>query len=130
MKRSIFLKLFLLLIVFSISCTADRHDNKGVEPDYESGENRTFEEKTAGAGSPDYMPGEVLVRFKEGTAANTIQAIQNEVGLNTIRIVPKLNIYRMKILDASPVEEVIEQLESFDSVVYAEPNYKQTFDQD
>ena len=75
------------------------------------------------AESAQYVPGEVLVKFKDGTDEQAIEAIQRELCLKTIRVSPKLHVYRMKILDGSPVEEVIKHLQGFKEVEYSEPNY-------
>jgi len=70
-----------------------------------------------------YVPGEILVKFKDGTNEQAIKAIQGELHLETIRLVSKPNLYLMKILDGSSVEAVIERLQNYKEVKYAEPNY-------
>jgi len=74
----------------------------------------------------NYVPGEILVKFRDGTTDQTKEAIQKEVHLETIRIVSKPNLYLLKILDDFPVESVIERLRKFKEVKYAEPNYIRT----
>jgi len=73
--------------------------------------------------SHKYIPGEILIKFKDGTGMQRIKSIQKIIGLITIRVVPKLNIYHMKIQNGSSVEEVIKRLKGFKEVEYAEPNY-------
>ena len=75
-----------------------------------------------------YVPGQVLVKFRDGTDERAIETIRRQLSLRTIRVSPKLSLYRMKILDGSSVEEVIERLQSFDEVEYSEPNYFIEFD--
>jgi hypothetical protein len=75
----------------------------------------------AGGETKNYIPGEILVKFRDGTTDQTKEAIQKEVHLETIRIVSKPNLYLMRILDA--VERVLERLGKFKEVKYAEPNY-------
>ena len=70
-----------------------------------------------------YVPGEILIKFKEGTDKQTIKAIQRELHLKTIKIVSRPNLYLMKILDGSPVETIMERLKDFQEVAYSEPNY-------
>jgi hypothetical protein len=70
-----------------------------------------------------YVPGQVLVKFRDGTDEGAIETIRRQLSLETIRVSPKLPLYRMKILDGSSVEEVIERLQGFDEVEYSEPNY-------
>ena len=71
----------------------------------------------------NYVPGEILIKFKEGTDAQTIKTIQGELHLKTIKIVSRPNLYLMKILDSSPVETIMERLKDFQDVAYSEPNY-------
>jgi hypothetical protein len=70
-----------------------------------------------------FAPGEVLVRFRDGTDEETIARIQQEVHLETVRVVSRPNLYLMKIVDQTSVEETVQRLQRYDDVVYAEPNY-------
>jgi hypothetical protein len=70
-----------------------------------------------------YAPGEVLVKFREGTDEGTMARIQQEAHLETIRVVSTPNLYLMKIVDGTPVEEMVERLRRYGEVAYAEPNY-------
>ena len=80
----------------------------------------------AGGETKNYVPGEILVKFRDGTTDQMKEALQKEVRLKTIRIVSKPNLYLMKILDGSSAERVIERLRKFKEVKYAEPNYIRT----
>lgn len=70
-----------------------------------------------------YIPGEVLVKFKDGTDTQAIEAIQRDLHLKTIKIVSRPNLYLMKILDGSSVERIVEHLRNYEEVKYSEPNY-------
>lgn len=70
-----------------------------------------------------HAPAQVLVRFKEGTQLQAIEAIQRELHLQTLRIVSKPNLYLMKIQDGFSVQEIVTRLKVFKAVEYAEPNY-------
>ena len=70
-----------------------------------------------------YVLDEVLVKFKPGTDADTIARIRAELNLKTMRNFSSPNLFLMKITDGSPVESVIKQLETYEAVKYAEPNY-------
>jgi hypothetical protein len=70
-----------------------------------------------------YAPGEILVKFREGTDEGTMARIQQEAHLETIRVVSTPNLYLMKIVDGTPVEEMVERLRRYGEVAYAEPNY-------
>jgi len=77
----------------------------------------------AGGETKSYVPGEILVKFRDGTTDQAKEAIQRKVHLETIRLISKPNLYLMKILDGSSVESVMERLGKFKEVKYAEPNY-------
>jgi len=70
-----------------------------------------------------YVPGEVLVKFKDNTSKEAIDKIQQDLPLKTIRIVSHPDLYLMKIRDESSVEWIIQRLKRYDAVKYAEPNY-------
>jgi hypothetical protein len=72
--------------------------------------------------SPEYVAGQVLVKFKPHTDVESISAIQRTLALKTIRVVSKPDLYLMEITDGSTVEGVINRLKQFDEVLYAEPN--------
>ena len=74
----------------------------------------------------NYVPGEILVKFRDGTSDQTKEAIQKEVHLETIRIVSKPHLYLMRIRDDSSLESVMDRLGKFKAVEYAEPNYIRT----
>ncbi len=70
-----------------------------------------------------YGPGEILVKFREGTDEGTIARIQQEAHLETIRVVSSPILYLMEIVDGSPMEEMVERLRRYGEVAYIEPNY-------
>ena len=121
----------LLVILFlTISC-ADRHpaaqEKAASHPQViEIQGSDQPKPSPAGGETKNYIPGEILVKFRDGTTDQTKEAIQKEVHLETIRIVSKPNLYLMRILDGSPVETVMGRLHKFKEVKYAEPNYIRT----
>lgn len=74
----------------------------------------------------DYVPGQVLVKFKDGVDEQAIQTIQEAMSLKTIRVIRRPNLYLMRISDGTSVESIIERLMAFPEVSYAEPNYRVT----
>jgi hypothetical protein len=74
----------------------------------------------------NYVPGQVLVKFKDGVDEQAIQTIKEAVSLETIRVVRRPNLFLMRIVNESSVEAVIERLRDFPEVSYAEPNYPVT----
>ena len=71
----------------------------------------------------NYVRGQILVKLTDGTDEQAIQSIQGALSLKTIRIVRRPNLYLMKILDGSSVEDVMKRLEDFPEVAFSEPNY-------
>ena len=70
-----------------------------------------------------YVRDEVLVKFKPGTDAESIERIWSTLKLETVRKFASPNLFLMKITDGSSVPSVIEQLKTYKTVKYAEPNY-------
>jgi len=124
---------FICLIIFllSFSCKGQKSDLKGdlVNENNMSEAKETKHRKYVPIGkeSFNYIPGEILIKFKDGTDLQSIKTIQKRLGLRTIKVVPKLNIYRMKIENGSSVEEVMKRLQGFLEVEYSEPNYMVDF---
>jgi len=84
-------------------------------------ESRPSERKTEG-----HVSARVLVKFKEGTEEQLIEAIQAELHLQTIRIISRPNLYLMKIQNGFSMPETIKRLQEFEAVEYAEPNLIRT----
>ena len=129
MRRTNIIQL-LVIVLLSISC-ADLHSDvqeKAASHPQAIGIQASDQPRPSPAGgeTKNYVPGEILVKFQDGTTDQTKEAIQREVHLETIRIVSKPNLYLMKILDGSPVARVVERLRTFKGVQYAEPNYVRT----
>ena len=80
----------------------------------------------SGRKTEDHVFPQVLVKFKEGTEEQIIEAIQAELHLQTIRIIPRPSLYLMKIENGLSVQETIKRLEEFEAVEYAEPNLIRT----
>jgi hypothetical protein len=129
MRRTNTLQL-LVIFLLTISC-ADRHpeaqEKAASHPqaiEIQGGEQPKL--SPAGGETKNYVPGEILVKFRDGTTDQAKEAIQKEVHLETIRLISKPNLYLMKILDGSSVESVMERLGKLKEVKYAEPNYIRT----
>ena len=129
MRRANTLQMIVILLLI-ISC-ADRHleeqEKEASHPraiGIQGGEQPKLSPE--GGETKSYVPGEILVKFRDGTTDQTKKAIQKEVHLETIRLISKPNLYLMKILDGSSVERVLERLVKFKEVKYAEPNYIRT----
>ena len=69
------------------------------------------------------VPNQVLVRFREGIDQSEIQRIQRETGVQILKAVSNNNLFLMKIMDGSSVEDAIRRLKAYSEILYAEPNY-------
>ena len=122
---SIILSLAVFLIAASCNGqSVDPNNNTLQQPQIKKNQPRKQTEPPPVKKKPaSYIPGEILIKFKDGTDVQAIKAIQAELHLEMIRLASKPNLYLMKILDEKSVEHVIEQLQNYEEVKYAEPNY-------
>jgi len=120
----------IILALMVLSCAQpDQAGKKVLKNQPQSGE-ITIRENAQMEASPrqrqNYVPGQVLVSFKDGVDEQAIQDIKKAMSLETIRIVSRPNLFLMRIVNESSVEAVIERLEDLPDVSYAEPNYRVT----
>ena len=110
-----------ILLVLAVAC-AGQESGTGRGG---GGESRTVDRNigVTGEGERRYAPGQVLVKFRDGTDAETIARIQREVHLETVRVVSSPNLFLMRIVDQTSVEETVQRLQRYGEVVLAEPNY-------
>ena len=117
----------LMVFFFAISCGGQNKESKEKLANHVKVTeiHGTEHQKLAPSGKRrhEYVPGEILIKFREGTDEPTIEVIQRELNLKTIKIVSRPDLYLMKILDGSSVESIMERLQDFQEVAYAEPNY-------
>ena len=66
---------------------------------------------------------QILVKFREGTDAATVERIGRGAGLQVIKVVSPPNLYLMAIADGSSVDEAMARLKAYPEVLYSEPNY-------
>ena len=119
-----------LLIILVLACggqagNSSNSNSQLEQKEAESGIKHTGQTETSqpqGQQQP-YVPDEVLIKFKPGADAETIERIRTALNLETIRKFSSPNLFLLKITDGSSVEAVIEQLTSYEAVKYAEPNY-------
>ncbi len=71
----------------------------------------------------EYADGEVIVKFKSGITAETINRIYTELGASEIYTSPRAGFKRIAISSLSNVDEAVEQFRARADVEYAEPNY-------
>ncbi len=70
----------------------------------------------------EFMPGEVLVKFKPGTPKRVILALKEKLKITEEMYTESLSLYHWK--GSFDTEKTIEFLQKSPDVLYAEPNYK------
>jgi hypothetical protein len=116
-----------LFIIMMLAC-GGRTGSGNPQPEQKSVESGTKRIAQTGISQPEnrqqtHVLDEILVKFKPGTDADTIDRIRAAFSLKTIRTFSSPNLFLMKITDGSAVEAVIEKLKIHEAVKYAEPNY-------
>lgn len=67
---------------------------------------------------------EILIKFNPGVEAAQVSALESEVGLQQIKVIPELDVRVYKITSSKSVKEAIAICEKKPFVKYAEPNYQ------
>jgi len=76
-----------------------------------------------GLAKRDYVPGEILVKFKPHVAAVSRRGFNERFRAKEIRTIPGIEVQRLRLPKELPVEEVLQSYQSNPDVEYAEPNY-------
>jgi hypothetical protein len=67
---------------------------------------------------------QIIVKFKPATKSSVIDSLENNIGLERIKDIPKLNLKVYKIVDSSKtIDQVIQKCLNNPHVEYAEPDY-------
>ena len=74
-------------------------------------------------GFAEYVPGEVIVKFKSDTTAYKINTLHKRIGSLNKKEFKGVRIHQMRLPDGVSVEEAVEYYKSDPDVEYAEPNY-------
>ncbi len=83
------------------------------------------------AQQPEFVPGDVIVKFRDGIAAQGISSLRAQISGAVVSLsrvgalgaaLPRTSLFRAK-LDAAGTLEMARQLEQRSDVEYAEPNY-------
>ena len=70
-----------------------------------------------------YLPGELLVKFKQETPCSTMKALHSALGVKEAKHMKPLRVRRVKLPPDVSVEAAIDHYKKDPNVVYAEPNY-------
>lgn len=81
------------------------------------------EEKPSEELKGEYVPGEILVKFKADVTQEEIEAINESFGVEVIEVLALNGVYRLKIPEESTVPEMIKEYRGIPEVEYANPNY-------
>lgn len=85
----------------------------------------SFSCKTA---ETEYVPKEVLIKFKPNTNQSTVDSITKKIGLREVKKIPQLGVTLYKIQSEMTVQEVIQKYKDHPNIEYIEPNYQYKLD--
>jgi subtilisin family serine protease len=71
----------------------------------------------------DYVPGELLVKYKPAVRAVASEYFRSRWGVATVRTFKRIGVQRLRLPKDMTVEEALEIYQSDPDVEYAEPNY-------
>lgn len=71
----------------------------------------------------DYIPGEILVKFRSGTSSQRIKEVNQDASALVQEIIKPLGVYYLKIPPNISISEVIAFYRKYPEVEWAEPNY-------
>lgn len=75
------------------------------------------------AKQPGYVPGQVLVRFKDNITRMEAEALHTRLGSTILKHLKAINVDLVKIRVGLTVKEAINLYQADPNVAYAEPNY-------
>jgi len=72
----------------------------------------------------DYVPGEVLVKFRDEAASWERSRALGRIGANRLRVMKNLKVQHMRLGPSVSVMQAVEELKKDPAVLYAEPNWR------
>jgi len=72
---------------------------------------------------PEYVPGEVLVKFKPTVAAASVNRVMADLQAKMVKQFAVIGVRQWKLGEGMAVEQAVARLKSDPNVAYAEPNY-------
>jgi len=72
---------------------------------------------------PEYVEGEILVKFKDGVSQEEIQKFLSEYNLKVMEVIKSIEVYKLSLPEGKGVKEVLKEIEGDPRIKYAEPNY-------
>ena len=72
---------------------------------------------------PEYVEGELLIKFSETVTAQAIESTLAQAGAQTVEIFSAIGVRHIKLAPSQSVEDAVKQFSALPNVEYAEPNY-------
>ncbi|MBN1481851.1 hypothetical protein EH223_05870 [candidate division KSB1 bacterium] len=73
--------------------------------------------------APEFVEGEVLVKFAEGISTQAVEAALAQIGAESVQIFEFIGVQHLKLTTDKSVKKAVQEFSELDNVVYAEPNY-------
>ena len=71
---------------------------------------------------PQYIPGEVLVKFKQGVDDSKKKRTHDKMGAEVLSEIRQIGVHKVKSKQGKSTEELVQQYKNDPDVLYAEPN--------
>jgi len=72
---------------------------------------------------PEFVEGEVLVKFKPTISTQAVEALVADIGAQTVHVFSEIGVYKMKLAEQMSVKDGVKTFKDSPNVAYAEPNY-------
>lgn len=72
---------------------------------------------------PEFVKGEVLVKFKPTISIEAMDALVTEMGAQTVHVFSEIGVRKMQLPAQVSVKDAVEKFKASPNVAYAEPNY-------
>ena len=72
---------------------------------------------------PEYLPGELLVKFREGVSGDEIKSLIAGNGAGVVKRIGLIDVYHLKLPSSLSVQQALTLYRNSPLVKYAEPNY-------
>lgn len=109
--------IILLLVVPIVAVTAETVNGK------DNINGHIFENKELNVPTKDFVPDEIIVKFKDGVGEDNIKKINSKHGGSVIETSSYSGSKRIAISKGKKVSEMVQLYKAEDAVEYAEPNY-------
>lgn len=73
--------------------------------------------------APEFVDGEVLVKFTEGISTQAVETALAQIGAETVQMLEFIGVHHLKLTTDKAVKKAMQEFSELDNVVYAEPNY-------